>query len=164
MLEGLDGFDWASVEHAYGPAVEVPAWLRAIAKEAKRGKAFSSFVSAVNHQGTATPAALPVVPFLLELVAVGAGPIADVTVLLGDLAAAGDHTNVLAFGAEGIDAHANVGALMGAVGAGLEQFRALTTHDDPKVRAAATVPLAMLGDRDGKTESHARRSCARAPR
>lgn len=29
-------FDWKSVQHAYGPATEVPSWLRTIAKERKR--------------------------------------------------------------------------------------------------------------------------------
>ena len=151
MLEALDRFDWKSVHHAYGPATDVPGWLRAMAKEGKRGKDFSSFVSAVNHQGSATPAALPAVPFLLELVASGAGPIAELTILLGDLAAAGDHTNVLRFGSEVIAAHPDGAALSAAVGAGLAVFRRLVARDSPRARAAATVPLAILGDGDGKS-------------
>ncbi|MBS2018955.1 MAG: hypothetical protein JST00_39175 [Deltaproteobacteria bacterium] len=150
MLEGLDRIDWDRVQHAYGPAREVPAWLREIAKEPKRGKAFTSFVNAVNHQGAATPAALVCVPFLLEILAAGAGPTAALTELLGDVAAGGDHTNVLAaMDDEREDPHR--AALAKAVEEGRERFRDLMKHADANVRAAAALPLAMLPDPDGRT-------------
>lgn len=33
MLEGLDAVEWGKYEHAYGPAVDVPDQLRALASD-----------------------------------------------------------------------------------------------------------------------------------
>jgi len=69
MLEGLGSVDWAKLEHAYGPAEDVPDLIRALdsSVEDEREAAFHALYGNIFHQGTrykATPAA---VPFLVEL-------------------------------------------------------------------------------------------------
>ncbi len=66
MLDDLDSIDWSSLEDAYGPAVDVPDLLRAIADGEPR--AVGTLEAHIFHQGaTYYPAAPPAVPFLVEL-------------------------------------------------------------------------------------------------
>ena len=70
MLESLDGVDWAAVEHAYGPATDVPDLLRALCSPdpAARKQARHALFGTIVHQGTRYAATAPAVPFLAELV------------------------------------------------------------------------------------------------
>ncbi|WP_405771029.1 HEAT repeat domain-containing protein [Actinacidiphila glaucinigra] len=65
----LDAIDWSSMPHAYGPADEVPAWLRDMASPdaETRRKAVSHFYSAVHHQGDVYASTTASLPFLLAL-------------------------------------------------------------------------------------------------
>lgn len=76
MFEGLHDIDWASMEHAYGTAEEVPALLWALrSPEAEeRCKALERFYGAVHHQGSVYPSTAASLPFLFELAADGATP------------------------------------------------------------------------------------------
>lgn len=69
MLEGLDQIDWAHIEHAYGPATDVPDLLRALASDDKevRNTATTHLFHNIWHQGTVYQATAYAVPFLLEL-------------------------------------------------------------------------------------------------
>ncbi|MGW6497979.1 hypothetical protein [Nonomuraea angiospora] len=69
MFEGLHDIDWASMEHAYGPAHEVPELLLALRStdREERHKALSRFYSAVHHQGAVVPCTTASLPFLFEL-------------------------------------------------------------------------------------------------
>ncbi len=69
MLERLDTVDWASLTHAYGPATDVPALLRALlSSDAKeRERAVYDLFGNIWHQGTVYPATAAAVPFLYEL-------------------------------------------------------------------------------------------------
>ena len=69
MLEQLDKVDWASMNHAYGSAADVPEMIRAIASddEAIREEAFYTAYGNIYHQGTRYEATAPAVPFLLEI-------------------------------------------------------------------------------------------------
>ncbi|WP_449338927.1 HEAT repeat domain-containing protein [Streptomyces chartreusis] len=69
MFDGLHDIDWASMEHAYGSAEEIPALLRALASPdaGERDKAFDRFYGAVHHQGSVYPPTAASLPFLLEL-------------------------------------------------------------------------------------------------
>lgn len=87
MLDGLERVDWSRYHHAYGPATDVPALLRALADErtatdglraaAKRaGKSVFGYVEwtlwgNVFHQGTRWGVTAHVVPFLVELFEAG---------------------------------------------------------------------------------------------
>ncbi|MYQ96734.1 HEAT repeat domain-containing protein [Streptomyces sp. SID4946] len=76
MFDGLDDIDWASMEHAYGSAAEVPALLWALRSPhtEERRKALDRFYGAVHHQGSVYPPTAASLPFLLELAADGATP------------------------------------------------------------------------------------------
>ena len=69
MLEGLDRIDWSSLEHAYGPAKDVPGLIRGLASDdaATRKWARRTLWSNVIHQGTVYSATSHAVPFLIEL-------------------------------------------------------------------------------------------------
>ncbi|TDB76129.1 HEAT repeat domain-containing protein [Actinomadura sp. KC216] len=68
-LAGLDDVDWANLEHAYGPADDVPDLLRALASESasERGKAMHALYGNIFHQGSRYEATAHAVPFLAAL-------------------------------------------------------------------------------------------------
>jgi hypothetical protein len=70
VLEDLDNIDWSKVSHAYGPATDLPATLRALASGDKeqRERALWELHGNIWHQGTVYEATAHTVPFLLELV------------------------------------------------------------------------------------------------
>ena len=82
-LHGLDEINWASLDHAYGPATNAPTLIRAlldpksadshIKTEALRcnrtvfEQVQDEFYSAICHQGTAYDSTIEVLPFLLNI-------------------------------------------------------------------------------------------------
>ncbi|MFQ6146785.1 HEAT repeat domain-containing protein [Streptomyces seoulensis] len=76
MFEGLHGIDWASMEHAYGTAEEIPAllWTLRSPQAEERRKALERFYSEVHHQGDVYPCTAASLPFLFELAADRATP------------------------------------------------------------------------------------------
>src|SRR3954447_8244875 len=88
-LDGLDAIDWAGLEHAYGPATDVPGLLREllVADPGRRDKTHWTLYGNIFHQGSRYAASAHAVPFLLALAADAATPgRADVLRLLGALA------------------------------------------------------------------------------
>jgi hypothetical protein len=75
-LMGLGEVDWAAVEHAHGPATDVPALLRAAVSDDPddRDFAWELLFETVWHQGTVYPASAAVVPFLYRLLEAGGVP------------------------------------------------------------------------------------------
>jgi len=71
MLEGLETVPWADLQHAYGPATDVPDLLRELLDPdpGVRSNTLRTLYSNVFHQGTRFPAAPYVVPFLIEMCA-----------------------------------------------------------------------------------------------
>ncbi|WP_425395318.1 HEAT repeat domain-containing protein [Aeoliella sp.] len=71
MLDSLVTIPWADREHAYGPATDVPDLLRALLDPDPkvRSETLHALYGNVFHQGTRFPAAVDVVPFLIELCA-----------------------------------------------------------------------------------------------
>ncbi|MFG2406449.1 HEAT repeat domain-containing protein [Streptomyces brevispora] len=69
MINYLDGINWSSMSHAYGPAVDVPAWLRAMtsADPAVREGALGDFYGAAHHQGDVYPCTAASLPFLFAM-------------------------------------------------------------------------------------------------
>jgi hypothetical protein len=65
-LAGLGAVDWSAVEHAHGPATDVPALLCAAVSHDPdhRGFAWPLLCETVWHQGTVYPASATVVPLL----------------------------------------------------------------------------------------------------
>ena len=68
-LSGLDAIDWASLDHAYGSAADIPKLLHSVAAggaEARR-QALWELWGNIHHQGTVYSASAPSVPFLARL-------------------------------------------------------------------------------------------------
>lgn len=89
MLEALDRVTWADYRHAYGPAVDVPELLRALAfgDERTQGRAKYALYGNLWHQGTVYEASAHAVSFLIEMLAPGStADKAFVLQYLGDLA------------------------------------------------------------------------------
>ncbi|MFF4536911.1 HEAT repeat domain-containing protein [Streptomyces aureus] len=69
MINELDLIDWSSMNHAYGPADEIPGWLRAMASMDRSvgDGALSDFYGAVHHQGDVYVCTTASLPFLFAL-------------------------------------------------------------------------------------------------
>lgn len=90
MLADLDAVDWASMEHAYGPAVDVPDFLRGLAHPdpVVREEALDAMYGAVHHQYDVYECTLAAVPFLLEVLTTPGTPgRAEVCELLASICA-----------------------------------------------------------------------------
>ncbi|WP_394850998.1 hypothetical protein LZC95_14455 [Pendulispora brunnea] len=70
MLDDLDKVDWNAVEHAYGPAGNIPALIRSAAGNdaVASKKAWDELWYYLFHQGTRFTASVAAIPFLLEIV------------------------------------------------------------------------------------------------
>jgi hypothetical protein len=70
VLETLDDIDWSKIHHAYGPASDVPAQIRALGfgDEQQQKKALWELHGNIWHQHTVYEATSFAVPFLIELV------------------------------------------------------------------------------------------------
>ncbi|MEV6196558.1 HEAT repeat domain-containing protein [Streptomyces sp. NPDC051920] len=69
MINDLESIDWASLEHAYGPADDVPGWLRGMVSPDPdvRNKAFGNFYGAALHQGSIYSSTVASTPFLFAM-------------------------------------------------------------------------------------------------
>jgi hypothetical protein len=67
MLAGVDKIDWAALSHAYGPATDVPQWLRSLRSPDPEVHQWAREYWNIVHQGTRYAATAPAVPFLVEL-------------------------------------------------------------------------------------------------
>lgn len=68
MFEGLDKIDWSKLEHAYGPASDVPELIRALVDDAEREGAMHALHGNIFHQSTRYEATPHAVPFIVEIV------------------------------------------------------------------------------------------------
>lgn len=66
----IDDIDWSSVEHAYGPAEDVPRTLAALRSDdpGERAGAFYHLYGTLWHQYSVYPATATAIPFLVESV------------------------------------------------------------------------------------------------
>ncbi|MFI1035946.1 HEAT repeat domain-containing protein [Streptomyces sp. NPDC020951] len=156
MFDGLHDIDWASMEHAYGSAEEVPALLWALRSPdaEERHKALNRFYGAVHHQGSVYPSTAASLPFLFELAADDATPERAAVVAL--LVSIGRESLDLGFEDDGteIEYHPPMGC--GQAVAFLrergEQVAELARDPDPDVRLAAIGGLGLfLDDADRAT-------------
>lgn len=149
MFAGIDEVEWASMEHAYGPADDVPELLRGLASAdpSEREAALDGMYGAVHHQGDVYACTLACIPFLFELVVdpvvPDRGGIVELLTSIGgidideeDIGEAEDEDE-----AEGA---ANYAMAAAAVSAGAGVFFALMADEDPGVRVSAPLALATL--------------------
>jgi hypothetical protein len=150
MFDGLHDIDWASMEHAYGSAEEVPALLTALRSPdtEERRKALDRFYGAVHHQGSVYPPTAASLPFLFELAADGATP--DRAAVVALLVSIGRESLDRGFEDDGtqIEYYPPMGcaqavAFLRERGA---QFAELARDPDPDVRLAAIPGLGLFLD------------------
>jgi hypothetical protein len=69
LFTGLDDIDWNALEHAYGPAHEVPDLLRGLVSDdpAVRESALDSMYGGVHHQESIYDSTLAAIPFLIRI-------------------------------------------------------------------------------------------------
>lgn len=148
MFAGIDEVDWASMEHAYGPADDVPGLLRGLASAdpAEREGALDGMYGAVHHQGDVYACTLACIPFLLELVVDPAVPdrggIVELLTSIGGIDL--DEDDEEEIDEDEAEGAANYAMAAAAVSAGAGVFFALLADEDPGVRVSAPLALATL--------------------
>lgn len=160
QFEGLEGVDWSTLHHAYGPADDVPEMLRMLAGDGRASRAFDRLFTSLCHQGTVYSATSAVIPFLFQLLKDGRQ-----RMLIHFLAAAAEARQVA------ISAELNKGVpvvvkflssddpeereaaaqILGAVTDGTEEAAAalnaqLAVEEDDQTRAALSEALSRLDD------------------
>jgi hypothetical protein len=65
----MDSIAWDTVSHAYGPAVEVPSWIRGLNDPFLASECLNELYGSITHQGTRYSATAPCVPFLVAAAA-----------------------------------------------------------------------------------------------
>ncbi|MEU0301150.1 PBS lyase [Streptomyces sp. NPDC006175] len=154
MFTGIDEVDWASMEHAYGPADDVPGLLYGLASAdpAERENALDGMYGAVHHQGDVYACTLACIPFLFELAVDPGirdrGGIVELLTSIGGIDLDEDDENEL--DEDEIEGVANYAMAAAAVSAGSAVFFELVADEDPGVRLAAPLALATLHGRPGK--------------
>jgi hypothetical protein len=161
ILEGLDRVDWSAVEHAYGPAVDTPRHLQALATgDAKARKAaLAKLEETIHHQTETYPASAAAVPFLVALVLDREYPERTAVLQLVAGLAVGDPGPVAR---EGFDVRSRAGrgalkvrdggmATYAAVANELARMAALLRDPDVAVRRAAPFVFGIFVDRAAAT-------------
>ncbi|GGV78848.1 hypothetical protein GCM10015535_14150 [Streptomyces gelaticus] len=154
MFAGIDEVDWASMEHAYGPAGDVPAMLRGLASAdpAEREQALDGMYGAVHHQGDVYACTLASIPFLFELVVdpgiPDRGGIVELLTSIGGIDLDEDDEDEI--DEDEIEGAANYAMAATAVTAGADVFFDLMADEDPGVRLCAPLALAALHDHPGR--------------
>ncbi|MGW5001437.1 HEAT repeat domain-containing protein [Streptomyces hydrogenans] len=151
MINDVDGVDWASLGHAYGPADEMPGWLRGMVSPdpEERQEAFSQFYGKALHQGSVYTSTLASVPFLFAMADDPATPDrAEVVALLlgiGREAVGAEEMYAVVRGEDGEDStvYPDTANLMREHA---EAFVAYATDSDPRVRGAAIEGLGLFLD------------------
>ncbi|MFJ5899650.1 HEAT repeat domain-containing protein [Streptomyces sp. NPDC093064] len=149
MINDLNSVDWSSMSHAYGPAVDVPVWLRAMNSPDPevRKKALGDFYSAAHHQGDVYPCTAASLPFLFDmaddLTAPDRASIVELLLSIGREALdRGEGIHVAPDGTEST-AGADSAALMREHA---DSFFAYASDPDPQVRRAAIEGLGLFVD------------------
>ncbi|THA70372.1 PBS lyase [Streptomyces sp. A0958] len=150
MFAGIEEVDWASMEHAYGPADDVPGLLRGLASAdpAEREGALDGMYGAVHHQGDVYACTLACIPFLFELVVDPAVPDrGDIVELLTSIGGIDlDEDDEEEIDEDEAEGAANYAMAAAAVSAGAGVFFPLMADEDRGVRLSAPLALATLHD------------------
>lgn len=153
MFAGIDEVDWASMEHAYGPADDVPGLLRGLASAdpSEREAALDGMYGAVHHQGDVYACTLACIPFLFELVADPVVPDrGGVVELLTSIGGIDLDEEDIGEDEDEAECMANYAMAAAAVSAGAGVFFALMADEDPGVRVSAPLALATLHASPGR--------------
>ncbi|MER5397339.1 HEAT repeat domain-containing protein [Streptomyces sp. NPDC002599] len=160
MFRGIDEVDWASMEHAYGSAADVPELLRGLASPLPQDRetALDGMYGAVHHQGDVYDSTLASIPFLFALAGhPGLPDRGGIVELLASIGGSDDGEipgDAFGGGEDGAgggqDAEDpeddNYAMAQAAVRAGASVFLGLVTDADPEVRRAAPSALVRFHD------------------
>lgn len=153
MLDTLDDRIFADLHDAYGPAVDVPDRLRAIAGDDLESaqRALGDLAAGIFHQGSYFSSTAPTIPFLLELAGAAIPARADVLLLLADMSGAPVDPELayqpyLFQSMPGPPDYPEAIATVDALRAGRSIFVAALDAADARTRACAAYLLAGLGD------------------
>lgn len=158
VINELGAIDWSSMSHAYGPADDVPVWLREMVSgdPDARKKAFRGFSSAAHHQGDVYPCTAASLPFLFAMADGPATPdrasVIELLLSIGREASARD-VDAVYFAPDGTEstAHADVVADMRGRA---DAFVRYAADPDRLVRRAAIEGLSLfLDDADRALEA-----------
>ncbi|MGI5242045.1 HEAT repeat domain-containing protein [Dactylosporangium sp. CA-139066] len=147
MFTGLDDIDWASLEHAYGSARDVPGWVRGLVDPdpAVRERSLDAMYGAVHHQGDVYDSTVAAVPYLIEALTApglpGRDGIAELLASIAELSEWPDETELDEDDAEMLRQAARANALALAAAPALIR---LADDPDPAVRAAAPKLLIVV--------------------
>ncbi|MEC3955916.1 hypothetical protein VMT65_22975 [Nocardia sp. CDC153] len=145
MFAGLLNINWPSLQHAYGPAGDVPEMLLGFVSDdpCEREIALEWFSAAVHHQGDVYDSTVACLPFLFELITDSSiadrGPVAQLLVSIG--------TSARARVQGGSDTSANCAPYAQAhliIQDRAEDFAPLLADPDVEVRSAAAAALALF--------------------
>ncbi|MGI5242318.1 hypothetical protein [Dactylosporangium sp. CA-139066] len=158
MRQGLDEVDWAGLTHAYGPADDVPALIRALLSPDAdvRGEVRHELYSCIAHQGTRYPATAPAVPFLLELAADSATPDRGQLVDFLEFVATGDGQPTwrrYPIGELRAAGPSSALAAYDAVAEGVPLFAALVGDADAEIAVPAAQALAVFPEHAGRSSA-----------
>ncbi|GID27930.1 HEAT repeat domain-containing protein [Paractinoplanes brasiliensis] len=143
MLETLDDVPWSDIHHAYGPAGDLPAQLRALLSGDAdvRREAYGECYSNIFHQGTRYEASSYAAPFLLEMLASPSTPERDELIELLVALAIGYDAPWLPHGLDSSSLKPVELRVHEAVSEGVPLFARLLEDDDVAVRRSAAFAL-----------------------
>ncbi|OEJ98301.1 hypothetical protein [Streptomyces thermolilacinus] len=150
MINEPPAIDWSSMSHAYGPADDVPAWLRemASADSGTRETAFRNFYSAAHHQGDVYTCTVASLPFLFALAEDPATPdrasVVELLVSIGRAASERD-IDAVYFSVDGTESTAHVDAVA-AMRERADLFVRQVADQDRLVRRAAIEGIGLFLD------------------
>ncbi|MFI5775098.1 HEAT repeat domain-containing protein [Streptomyces sp. NPDC051658] len=149
MINRLDSIDWSSMSHAYGPAIDVPVWLREMSSADPdiREKAFSGFYSAAHHQGDVYTCTTASLPFLFAMAddPVAPGRVSVIGLLLSIGREAVSRCDGIYFGPDGTES-ASYADSAAVVRKHADDFVRYAADPDPLVRRAAIEGLGLFLD------------------
>ncbi|MFF2192031.1 HEAT repeat domain-containing protein [Streptomyces sp. NPDC058157] len=150
MINELDGTDWTSLGHAYGPGGDIPGWLTAMASPDPdaRDRAFSNFYGAAHHQGDVYPCTVAALPYLIGLTDDPATPdrasVAALVLSIGREAADRDD-DCVRFAPDGTESTAPADAVA-LLRSRADAFVRYAADPDPGVRRAGIEGLGLFLD------------------
>jgi hypothetical protein len=143
-MQPLDAVPWADLQHAYGSAVDVPDWIRALSDGVPHASgAASEFRAAMLHQGSYFPATPVAVPYLIDALRQPGAGRPEILYLLADLSGAHVDDELTEFNPDTFWSvkdyfgYPEARDSIAAVQAGYAVYLPLLGDADPDVRAAA---------------------------
>jgi hypothetical protein len=140
VFTGLDDIDWALLRHAYGPADDVPGWVRGLVDPdpAVREESLDAMYGAVHHQGDIYDSTVAAVPYLIEaLIAPSLPGRAEIAKLLAGIATLGEWPDDVELDEDDAEMLGHARQTNALALAAAPTLIRLVDDTDPAVRAAA---------------------------